>query len=249
MSFADHFSGVSRGYAGFRPTYPLALFDWLARQAPARDLAWDCATGSGQAAIDLARFFTRVVATDASAAQIGEAAPHARIEYRVAPAEASGIEAGSVDLVVVAQALHWFDAQRFNIEARRVLAPRGVIAQWCYGLTTVDGRAVDALVQHFYSAVVGPFWPAERSHIEAGYRDLPFPFVRIEAPGFAMAVDWTLPQLAGYLRTWSATTRFIAAHGHDPVVALERELAVHWGSPGAKRRVSWRLSLRVGRAG
>ncbi|MGE0582438.1 MAG: class I SAM-dependent methyltransferase [Steroidobacteraceae bacterium] len=249
MTFADHFSAVAREYAGFRPSYPPALFDWLAGQAPPHDLAWDCATGSGQAATDLARCFARVIATDASAAQIAQSVPQRGVEYRVAPAEASGLEAGSVDLIVVAQALHWFDQSRFNAEARRVLKPGGAIAEWCYGLTTVDGAAVDDLVQHFYSEVVGPYWPAERAHIEAGYRDLPFPFEPVAAPAFTMAVAWTLAQLTGYLRTWSATARFVEARGHDPVLALERDLALHWGPPDGPRRVSWPLSLRVGRAG
>ncbi len=248
VSFADLFSAVARGYAAFRPSYPFALFDWLAGQAPARGVAWDCATGSGQAAVDLARCFTRVVATDASAAQLAQAVPHERIEYRVAPAEAPGLETGSVDLIVVAQALHWFDVERFHAEVRRVLKPQGVIAEWCYGLTIVDGEAVDALVQHYYSAVVGPYWPAERSHIETGYRDLPFPFAAIPAPVFSMEVEWTLAQLAGYLRTWSATARFLEAQGRDPVVDLERRLEPLWQSPGETRRVSWPLALRVGRA-
>lgn len=246
-SFADHFGVVARGYAGFRPSYPFALFEWLAGQAPARGVAWDCATGSGQAAVDLARCFARVVATDASAAQLAQAAPHERIEYRLAPAEASGIEAGSIDLIVVAQALHWFDVERFHAEARRVLKPAGVIAQWCYGLTRIDGDAVDALVQHYYSDIVGPYWPPERAHIETGYRELPFPFALISAPAFAMEVEWTLAQLTGYLRTWSATARYAQACGHDPVVALEGRLQPHWGPEGARRRVSWPLSLRVGR--
>lgn len=246
MAFADHFRDVSRGYASHRPSYPAALFDWLAAAAPARELAWDCATGSGQAAVDLARHFKRVIATDASAAQIAQAAPHTRIEYRVAPAEAPGLAARCVDLVVVAQALHWFDVDAFHAAARRVLVPRGVIAEWCYGLTSVDAGPIDALMLELYHGALGPYWPPERAHIERGYRDLPFPFTPIEAPRFAMQVHWTLPQFAGYLRTWSATARYAAARGRDPVAKLERQLAPHWGS-GA-RLVSWPLVMRVGRA-
>lgn len=246
-SFADHFGGVARGYASFRPTYPRALFDWLAEVAPSRSLAWDCATGSGQAAVDLAAGFAHVIATDASAAQIAQATPHPRVEYRVATAEDSGIATGSVDLVAVAQALHWFDLGRFNAEARRVLVRGGVIAEWAYGLTRVDGDAVDALVQHYYSEVVGPWWPPERSHIETGYRDLAFPFTRLDAPPFTMAVDWNLGQLLGYLRTWSATARFTQVRGFDPVLALGERLAPHWGPPAQARRVSWPLALRAGR--
>lgn len=245
--FKDHFRPVAQQYASYRPTYPFALFEWLAAQAPARDLAWDCATGSGQAALDLSRCFTRVVATDASAAQIAQAALHERIAYRVAAAEDSGLEAHSVDLVVVAQALHWFDVDRFNLEARRVLQPHGVVAAWCYGLTTIDGNAIDDVIQGFYSEIVGPYWPPERRHIETGYRDLPFPFAVLDTPAFSMHVEWSLVQLLGYLRTWSATARFVEARGRDPVTDLERHLEPMWGSPGEARRVSWPLALRVGK--
>ncbi len=247
-SFSDHFKPVARHYADNRPTYPAALFKWLAGQSPGRELVWDCATGTGQAAVDLAVHFARVVATDASAAQIAEAQAFPGVEYRVAPAEASGLEAGSVDLVVVAQALHWFDVEAFYREVRRVLKPDGVVAVWCYGVIEVEGEAVDRLVQHFYREVVGPYWPAERRHVETGYRELPFPFARIEAPQFAMQVAWDLDQLLGYVRSWSATGRHAAAlEGADPVAALDQRLAPVWGRREDVRRVSWPLSLQVGR--
>ena len=111
--FSDHFAAVAAAYADFRPRYPAALLAWLAEHAPARTLAWDCATGSGQAALDLAPHFARVIATDASAAQIATAPAHPGVEYRLAPAEASGLADASIDLITVAQALHWFDLERF----------------------------------------------------------------------------------------------------------------------------------------
>lgn len=231
----------------FRPTYPGELYAWLAAIAPARGLAWDCATGSGQAALALADHFDHVIATDASAAQIGVAQPHPRVEYRVVPAEQTDLGDCSADLVTVAQALHWFDLPRFHAEVRRVLKPRGVIAEWAYGLTEIDGGPIDQQVKNFYSAVVGPYWPANRLHIERGYSDLPFPFECIDAPGFAMRVEWTLAQFAGYLRTWSATSRYRTALGSDPVVALEAQLLGSWGT--GVRRVSWPLTLRAGVGG
>lgn len=245
--FKDHFSRVAAAYAESRPRYHADLFAWLAGQCAAHDLAWDCATGSGQAAEHLAGHFRAVVATDASAAQIAAAGPHPRVAYRVAPAEASGLDAASVDLLTVAQALHWFDLPRFYAEARRVLKPGGLIAAWCYGVLRAADPAIDRAVSAFYADTVGPYWPPERRHIEAGYSDLPFPFERLEPPPFAMRTAWSLAELAGYLRSWSATDRYIAANGADPVAALEAELLPAWGDRHAKVRFDWPLTLLAGR--
>lgn len=244
--FADHFAPVAAAYATFRPTYPAELFAWLADIAPGHALAWDCATGSGQAARALAAHFAQVIATDASAAQIATAVPHARVEYRAAPAEASGLPDAAVDLVTVAQALHWFDLDRFYAEARRVLRSGGILAVWTYGVLSVAGEAVNERVQVFYRETVGPYWPPERRHVENGYRTLPFPFAELQAPAFSMAATWTLPELLGYFRSWSATGRYGAERGEDPVAVLATELAPCWGEPQERRRVAWPLALRVG---
>lgn len=245
--FNDHFAPVSGAYADFRPTYPPALFDWLAEAAPGRALAWDCACGSGQASVDLAARFDRVVATDASAKQLQGAALHPRIEYRAAPAETSGLADAAVDLITVAQALHWFDRPAFYAEARRVLRPGGILAVWSYGVQTVEGDEVNARVQHFYREVVGPYWPPERVLVEQGYRTLDFPFAEFAPPAFEMTVVWPLARLLGYFRSWSATGRYIQARGEDPVAGLAEALAPLWGEPEAGRRVTWPLALRVGR--
>jgi SAM-dependent methyltransferase len=245
--YADHFSGLAPGYAHFRPTYPAELFAYLARLASRRELAWDCAAGSGQATLALAGWFRRVVATDASAAMLDQAPRHPAIEYRVAPAELSGLGTETVDLVTVAQALHWLDTGAFYGEVQRVLVPHGVLAVWTYGTQYVGQGALDRALQRFYVDVVGPYWPAERRHVESGYRTMAFPFLELEAPTFEMAADWTLSQLLGYIRTWSATQRFREAQGHDPVVELGGEMELHWGEPESTRRVRWPLSLRAGR--
>jgi len=247
--FHDHFAPVAPSYAVFRPSYPHALFEWLASLVSRHELAWDCAAGSGQASVDLAAHFECVVATDASPSQIDAASPHPRIKYRVATAESSGLLSESVDLITVAQALHWFDLPGFYAEVRRVLRPNGVLAVWTYGVLTVEGDGVDAIVVNFYHNTVGPYWPFERAHVENGYRSLPFPFTEIAAPPFAMEAFWTLPQLLGYIRSWSATGRFAAEHGRDPVVALEQQLPPLWGDLQQRRQVTWPLSLRVGRWG
>jgi ubiquinone/menaquinone biosynthesis C-methylase UbiE len=247
MSFSDHFSGVASEYAEYRPLYPAALFDWLAEVAPRRGLAWDCATGSGQAAVAMAARFDRVIATDASAGQIAAATPDPRVEYRVAPAEASGLEPGSVDLVTVAQALHWFDRPAFFAEARRVLRRDGVVAVWTYGHPSLDEPRADAVLQHFYSRTVGPYWPPERALVDTAYRTIDFPFAEIAPLAFEMETRWTLESLVGYVATWSAVTRFRAERGEDPVPDFAAALEASWGDSGLARRIAWPLSLRVGR--
>jgi SAM-dependent methyltransferase len=243
--FADHFSSIAGAYAASRPRYPDALFEWLASLVPRRDLAWDCAAGNGQATVPLARFFGRVIATDASALQLDAAPRHERIEYRVAPAHASGIAGGSADLVTVAQALHWFDVAAFYREAERVLAPDGVLAVWTYGRVEVGSAPLDRAIARFHDDVVGPYWPPGRCHVETGYRSLAFPFAEIESPVFAIALRWTLAAFLGYVRTWSATVRFREARGHDPVVDLEREIRADWGD--REREIRWPIRVRAGR--
>jgi SAM-dependent methyltransferase len=244
--FADHFSSVAPAYASWRPHYPDSLFAWLGGLPARRELAWDCGAGSGQATLALTPFFRRVVATDASAAQLAAAPTHPRVEYRVTPAEASGLEAGSVDLVTVAQALHWFTLTAFYDEVDRVLAPGGVLAVWTYASPRLRDTGLQRCLERFYTDIVGPYWPPERRHVEDGYRTLPFPFVELPVPEFKMTASWTLEQLLGFVGTWSATARFRELQGRDPVVQLRAELAAHWGPAGAEDLIEWPLSLRVG---
>jgi SAM-dependent methyltransferase len=245
MSFKDHFSKQAADYAKFRPRYPQELFDYLGSIAPSRHLAWDCGTGNGQAAVGLASVFDHVIATDASEKQIANAQSHEIVEYRVAPAENNGIGSETIDLIMVAQALHWFDLDRFYAEARRVLKPDGVLAASAYNLLHIE-PAVDEVVNRYYHEVVGPFWPPERELVEQ-FANLSFPFHEIDAPKLEMAAHWNLHHLLGYLRTWSSTQRFIAAKGDDPLEQITDDLRSTWGEPGQTRRVTWPLILRIGR--
>jgi ubiquinone/menaquinone biosynthesis C-methylase UbiE len=246
-AFHDHFSGVANRYADFRPHYPAELFDYLATLVPRHSVVWDCACGNGQASRDLAARFDQVIATDASQEQIASAAPRPGIEYRVAPAEESGLSDHSVALVTVAQALHWFDFDRFHAEVKRVLVPNGVLAVWAYGIIVVEGEAVDRIAHEFYAETVGPYWPPERVLVENGYRTIPFPYTEITPPAFRMETHWTLEQLLGYFSTWSATNRYIKATGQNPLELLAASLQASWGDPALPRRIEWPLSLRIGR--
>ena len=247
QQFHDHFSGVANRYADFRPHYPAALFDYLATLVPQSSVVWDCAAGNGQATLDLAARFDKVIATDASREQIASATPHPKIEYRVAPAEQSGLPDKSIALVTVAQALHWFDLDRFYAEVKRVLIPNGVIAVWAYGINTVEGDEVNQLAYEFYAETVGPYWPPERKLVEDGYRTIPFPFVEITPPAFRMEAQWTLEQLLGYFSTWSATNRYIKANGHNPLEPLASDLKRVWGDKDSARLIAWPLTIRLGR--
>jgi SAM-dependent methyltransferase len=245
--FADHFSLTAAAYASYRPRYPDALFAWLAAVAPATGRAWDCATGSGQAAAGLHPHFTHVVATDPSIAQLAHA-HHARgVTYAAMTAERAGIASHSMDLVTVAQALHWLDRDTFYAEARRVLVPGGVLAVWSYGLGKFGEAALDETIAHFYTVTVGPYWPAERSIIDSGYDTLEFPFAKLSAPEIPMQASWTLIQFAGYLSTWSAVQRARSASGRDPVPPLLETLARDWGDESVARTIRWPLAVRAGR--
>jgi SAM-dependent methyltransferase len=246
VTFKDHFSAHAAAYAAARPTYPRALFARLAAAAPGRALAWDAGTGNGQAAVALAAHFARVHATDASAPQVANAAPHPRVAYAVAPAEASGLPDASCDLVTVAQALHWFDLPRFWAEARRVLRPGGVFAAWSYARLHATGRVgavVDAL-----DAEVGPWWPPERAMVDDAYASIALPFAPLAVEAPPMRARWTRGALLAYLRTWSAVRRCQADTGRDPVAAVEGPLAEAWGR-AERRTVTWPLTVRAGRAG
>lgn len=243
--FKDHFSGHAKQYAASRPTYPQELYDWLAARLPSHQHAWDVATGNGQAAVELAQRFTRVTASDASAEQLKNAVAHPRISYVTAPAEDAPLEDDSVDLITVAQAVHWFDMQAFNREVERVLKPGGVIAVWIYGNVRVTPE-IDAIEEHFYRDVVGDYWPEERRHIENGLRDIELPYPLLDTPSFDMTAAWVPSQFAAYIGTWSAVQRYRRERREDPLQWLKQELLTCWGA-GERRKVSWPLHLKVAR--
>lgn len=245
-TFKDHFSKQAPDYARYRPGYPAELFAWLARIAPSHGTAWDCGTGSGQAAVALAAHFGHVIATDPSRKQLAHAEPHPRVEYRAASAEASLLDTASIDLLTVAQAIHWFDLEKFYAEAKRVLKPGGIIAVWTYTLLDVEA-GIDHLLNDFYKNAVGPYWPPERRMVDDRYRSLPFPFAPIEPPAFEIRTEWSRDDLLGYLGTWSATQACMKASGSDPLVEFSRRLAPLWPDPARKKLLRWPLHLRVGR--
>ncbi len=244
---ADHFSSVARAYARYRPAYPADLFTVLAGLASRHGRAWDCGAGSGQASEGLRSHFSAVVATDISPAQLASGSGRTGLHRVVAAAERCPLADGSIDLVAVAQALHWIDLSAFYSEVRRVVLPGGVVAVWSYDLALLGDVKLDRAFRHFYDVTVGDYWPPERRLVDAGYRGISFPFAETTVPPFSMSADWTLDDLLGYVGTWSAVSRYRAETGADPVEMLGELLESIWGGREARRRIEWPLIVRAGR--
>ena len=239
----DRFSGHADRYARYRIDYPDALYNYVLSFVNERQSAWDCATGNGQVASTLARYFDQVEATDISQTQLEQALVLPNVRYQISRAEKTPFADNQFDLVTVGQALHWFDAEAFHREVRRVLKPGGVVAEWGYGLNTVSPE-VDALVNDFYINVIGAYWDSMRRHIENQYAQLPFDFANPQRADFTVERHWTAGWFLNYLRTWSAVRNFIATNGLDPVDALAEPLTVAWGL--GERLVQFPVFLRLG---
>ena len=244
-AFRDHFAFAASTYAAHRPHYPAALYAWLASHTPSHERAWDCGTGSGQAAVALAKWFDQVVATDASVAQLASASGERGVLYVAMAAESVSLATGSMDLVTVAQALHWFDHERFFAEMDRVLRPEGAVAVWSYGLVGIE-PSVDQVLRAFYRETLGDYWPTERAMVDRGYADIALPYPETPAPGFIMEAEWTLDQLGGFLSTWSAVGRYRMATQRDPLPDVMKRLREAWGD-SPHRVARWPLIVRFAR--
>ena len=247
MNNSRTFSVGSAQYARSRPSYPEELFSYLSKLSPGRAAAWDCATGSGQAAVACANWFSQVAATDISPEQIQHGFSHPKIHYSVCSAEGAPFKDQTFDLITVAQALHWFDQKKFFEEAGRVLKPGGILAVFGYGFFEIS-PAVDAVIQDDLHAHIDRFWARGNRMVMSGYRDLAMPFQELSIPQpYAMQLEWNLGQLLDYLRTWSAVKLYAADLGVDPVDRLQKQLEPLWGEPEKTRPVKMPLFLRVSR--
>jgi SAM-dependent methyltransferase len=233
-------------YAHLRPTYPDELFTFLSTTVASRKVAWDCATGNGQAATHLASYFARVIATDESAEMIAQAPRYPRIEYRVAEAEDSGIEAHSVDLVTVASAIHWFDLSKFYPEVHRVVRSGGIIAAWTY-YAPVFGNDIDAIIERLALDVLKDYWDERLHYVVDEFHDLPFPFEQIEAPSFQTQMRWNMEDLLGYFETWSSSVKYRQDKGTPPTNLIKDDLKRVWGDPERKQDLHFPLYMRLGR--
>jgi hypothetical protein len=127
---------------------------------------------------------------------------------------------------------------------RRVLAPHGIVAVWCYSLCRISSD-IDPIIDDFYSNIVGPFWTPERKLTDTGYRTVPFPFEELRVTAPAIESRLSLDAFLGYIGTWSAVAAYRRVRGDDPVPALRARLGPLWGD--ATQIVHYPLHVRVGR--
>lgn len=241
----DNFSTQSSQYAKFRPTYPQELYDFLLSHVKDTKLAWDCATGNGQVASELAKRFDKVYATDISKNQLANAVQLPNIIYKLEQAEHTNFSDHSFDLITVAQAIHWFKFDEFYAEVKRTLKPDGIFAAIGYGIMQIT-PAIDEVIHYLYKDILGTYWDEERKYIEDNYLNIPFPFKEIENPGFKMTTQWSFDQLIGYLETWSALQHYLKANGQNPIKLVYDNLKQAWGA-AQTREIYYPLLLKVGR--
>jgi hypothetical protein len=240
----DNFSKASGDYAKYRPVYPPVLYDFIFQHVKQKNIAWDCGTGNGQTAKELAKVFTEVWATDISPQQIEHASQAGNIIYSVQPAEKTAFPGNSVDLITVSQALHWFTYDEFYKEVNRVGKKGSWIAVWMYSLLKISPEIDTLINREFYKELLGSYWDPERKHVDTNYASIPFPFDEISCPVFNMEYEWSPAELAGYLRTWSAVKKYIAKEGYDPVDELMNKISKYW--VGEKMKLLFPLHLRMG---
>lgn len=243
----DNFSTQSSAYARFRPGYPEQLVRFLFQHCRHFDQAWDCGTGNGQIALQLAERFEHIEASDISENQLKNALPHPRVRYTLQAAEEPLFGDQQFDLIVVGQAAHWFAFDRFYAQARRVGKPGALLALVGYNLLKVDEGPIDELIRYLYTDVLGAYWDVERRHVDAAYTSLPFPFDEIPFPEMSMTYTWTREHLIGYLGTWSALQHFQKQQGYSPLdEAFLLKLEAAWPD-GVSQNVQFPIFARVGR--
>ncbi|HEX2606290.1 MAG TPA: class I SAM-dependent methyltransferase [Flavisolibacter sp.] len=241
----DLFSEQAAAYAKYRPHYPQELFDYILSFVPSRKRAWDCATGNGQSAVVLSRYFEEVEASDISEAQLSNAVQQPNIRYRISAAENTPYADDSFDLITIATAYHWLDGQAFFKEASRVGKEGCVVAAWAYHTLSCTDPVVNSIIQHFYTNITGPYWDPERRHIDEGYRTVVFDFDPLPPNTFHIKKEWTREEFKNYLLTWSSVQKYLKQHQRSPIPLIAGDLDAIWNDTEV-RQFHFPVFLRMG---
>ncbi|KAA8518023.1 hypothetical protein F0562_015496 [Nyssa sinensis] len=260
---ADLFLKQGKDYSVSRPGYPEEVFQFIASKTPQHDLAWDVGTGSGQAAISLAGIYKNVIATDTSQNQLDFAPKLPNVRYQCTPPGMSTTELernvavpASVDVVTIAQALHWFDLPTFYQQVKWVLKrPHGVIAAWCY--TTPEGNDnVDSIFRRVYFVDSRAYWSPGRNLVVDKYRSIDFPFEPVDGADHTGPFEFKTERLMD-LDEYLAYTRSASAYqtARDKGVELLTDDVIEdfkraWGEDGnGQKVVKFPVYLRIGKLG
>ncbi len=242
----SHFESGGGAYADHRPSYPARLISDLVALTRAQDLCVDVGCGTGQLSVPMADHFANVVACDVSESQIAHASPHGKVAYHIAPAHRIPAKNATADLILAAQAAHWFDLNTFYPEVRRIAAPGAILALISYGVLYIDGP-VSERFNAFYWDDLSPHWPAERRHVETKYAELPFPFEELHLEPVSIVRHWKLADFLGYLDTWSAVQAAKRKEAAAIVEAFYNDATQLWGDPEKQQRIEWPINTRIGR--
>lgn len=239
----DNFSSHSSDYARYRPTFPGEIFELTAKLVPGKSRAWDCGTGNGQVAGELAEIFREVKATDISDNQLQNAVNKPNITYSVQPAEKTVFPNHHFNLITVGQAVHWFNFNSFYKEVKRCSKPGGIILILGYGLLK-GNKETTRIIKTFYKEIMGPYWDPERKYLDAEYKTIPFPFTELNLPKFEQKVNWDFEHLIGYLKTWSGVNHYREKEGRDPVDLITSDLKRAFGEKG---KIVFPTLIKIGR--
>ena len=239
----DLFSQNSQLYKQARPGYPLSVIHEILKHTPEHSFAWDCGAGSGQFTQLLVPYFEQIVATDLSESQLQSAPYFENVSYQIQIAEQTIFANQSFDLISVAQAIHWFDFEKFYAEVRRTLKVNGLLAVVGYGLLEIQDQQVNTMIQALYYEKLAGCWDAERRYIDEAYQTIPFDFDEITVPKFSMTYQWTAAQLLKYLSTWSAIKNYQDQYAEHALL----DLAEYLQDLEQKFEITFPVFLRLGR--
>lgn len=246
MSYHKLFDFQSENYAKSRPHYPKEIYAYVASVCNENSIAWDGACGNGQAAEGLVQYFERVEATDISEQQIAKAIQIPRVTYSVQASENTNFSDNYFDVMCIAQALHWFDYKLFWPEVKRVLKPAGIIAAWGYSWFSIE-NAIDEIIAEKILKFIKPYWAPQNKLLWNNYREVPFPFERLDAPQIEMKMNWSINELFAYLQSWSAVRLCIEKNGSAFIDDAFDAIKIEWVEESQNKTVKMDFCLLVGR--
>ncbi|MCW8928913.1 MAG: methyltransferase domain-containing protein [Gammaproteobacteria bacterium] len=242
----DYFQTGGLKYAHYRPIYPNSLAESLALLVEHRNLVLDVGCGSGQLTDILSPFFHHVIGTDISNDQLHHATTNNNVVYKKEKAEQIKLDDNTVDLIVTAQAAHWFDLEKFYSEVQRIAKPGAAIALISYGVPFIEDM-VNSIFQQSYWQEIHEFWPKEREHVENGYTKIDFPFTPLPFPNHFIQQEMNFDDFTGYISTWSAYAKAKKNGKKEVFDDLFFRLKAVWGEPNKSKKVTWPIAVRAGR--